>query len=237
MIDVSNTVFSLSGPKIAEPNSYLKFLDSDLFVFGLPRSSNTYFYANLSLAYPNKKILPHIHDFGFASSLSSQDKVIVLIRNPRDLVNSWALMSYGNFYAPNTPNPPNMDVEKYIIFQIEELLEWARPMESDEFKNLNKLVINFEDVLSDLNLVNRKISLKFSDLGEPIEVSSQEVKKEVVDSVHSKVREDYLSYAGWVPDPSRVQNDLVRVALSNPKVEKVISKLESYYSDLRLIAI
>jgi hypothetical protein len=221
---------------LSDVETYKSRLDSDIFVVGLPRSGNTYFLSNLILAYPEKKILSHIHDFDFCRELKEDSNVIVIIRNPEELVRSWAIMSYGNCSSPNARIPAGMDAEQFIIFQIEVLADWYRPTTSEEFSRLNKIVIRFTDLVSDLNSINKKVSSKFLNMGEPLNVEPDSVNNLIKQSIYPKVRSEYLKYGGWIPDSSRKANDIVEKALSNQRVKEVIFELNSLYLNLDKLA-
>jgi hypothetical protein len=237
-VDLSNIAESIFTNRLnlGEVETYRSRLDSDLFVVGMPRSGNTYFLSNLTLAYPNKKILSHIHDFGFCRELNEDSNVVVIIRNPEELVRSWAIMCYGNYSSPNARIPAGMDAEQFIIFQIEVLADWYRPTASEEFSRLNKIVIRFTDIVSDLNSINKKISSKFLNMGEPVRVKPDSVNNLIQQSIYPKVRSEYIKYGGWIPDSSRKANDIVEKALSNQRVKEVIFELNSLYLNLDKLA-
>ena len=221
---------------LGELETYKNKLDSDIFVMGMPRSGNTYFLSNLILAYPDKKILSHIHEFSFCRELKEDSNVVVIIRNPEELVRSWAIMSYGNYNLPNARVPAGMDAEQFIIFQIETLAEWCRPTASEEFSRLNKIVIRFTDIVSDLNSINKKISSKFLNMGEPLNVEPDSVNKLIRQYVYPMVGQEYLKYGGWIPDSSRKANEIVEKAMSSQRVKEVVSELNSLYLNLDKLA-
>jgi hypothetical protein len=233
--NIDDSIFT-NRLNLGEVETYRSKLDSDIFVVGLPRSGNTYFLSNLTLAYPEKKILSHIHDFDFCRELKEDSNVLVIIRNPEELALSWAIMSYGNYNLPNARVPAGMDAEQFIIFQIETLAKWYRPTASEEFSRLNKIVIRFTDIVSDLNSINKKISSKFLNMGEPLNVEPDSVNNLIKQSIYPMVGSQYLKYGGWIPDSSRKANEIVEKAMLNQRVKEVIFELNSLYLNLDKLA-
>lgn len=203
----------------------------DLVVFGLPRSGNTYFSYNLRFAFPKLNIGSHVHNFNSINSVGLETGLVVIVRNPRDVVASWIELLMAE------TDLKDLELENHLVSRIKWLSRNFKILESREFKEKNKkIILHFEDFTKDLNTCNLKIEKKFNLTGRK-DVEQETLKEYLKLQDKLNLGSDY-QYKSHVPRDRIVENLEVNTIkdkiMSSEQVKLVLTEMEEFFFSLEI---
>lgn len=204
------------------------YLDLNLVIFSLPRSSSTYFSENIKVAFKDINFLGKVHKFNRILWIQKHTNVLLIVRKPEDVVKSALRMGVARYENRSLRLKEPQPVENYLISNVLDLLSQLDWLKTDRFKNLNFMAVDFYDIVRDLNTVNRKIYEKFKNLGEPIKVSPEDIKKRV-----TRIDKDLEAtiYSSHLPVDGYIEDALVQNLMKSPKILAIIKSMYKIYKE------
>lgn len=217
--------------------NFLHFLNEDIilksnkiFIDGFPRSGNTFFSNALSKSINDKMIISHFHDKDILNYYDESFMLIILIREPKDVILSNIYYNYkiikenSEIYKKN-----NLNEKKYIHDIIDNIIDKLFAYYNTLFINKNKnfIILNFKDFTNDINKSIYKVG-KFYKLNvkkiDPIEILTM--------TYLNDKKNKNIEYSGHVP--RKLGNDYVIIEnLKNDQVfNDKLKKINDLYQEI-----
>lgn len=193
--------------------------DTDLLIDGFPRSANTFAYVFIELTQPVKKLAHHVHlPVQYYRSIKFKSPAVLLIRNPVDAAVSMFIRRPTYF--------------PYFIF----LYYYLFHKKISKIKNAI-LIVKFEDVISDPNLIIRKLRSKGYSGFDEVELTQNLMEKIIkrVDELDMINQNDSEIKNHTVARPTeyrKIISEKIREELSSKRYNRISIKCNFIYNSI-----